>query len=421
MNNPGLIRGGQAVGVGEAWAGRAVAAALFAAPVAVVLQNRAVAPIALLGFLGAVILAWRGGWRPSRGLVAGPVLPAFALLAWMAAAAAWAIEPARALDTTLRVGAMVALAALAAHAAPRVPALPLVAGVALGLAMSGFDAAAGNGLRALVRGIAEPPPQLAFGLKNAAAVLALLLPLAVAALPDRRLALGLALAGGAVVLVLPGESAKIAVLAGLGAAAAARRFPRGVPLALGGALAVGILASPVLATAVLRPGLDASAWPGSAAHRLMVWDFAASRIAEAPLFGHGAEASRALPGGRDAPGAERLERFGLGGGRAAEWIARSEILPLHPHNLALQVWLELGAVGGALAAWLAWALGAAAARGPNPAGAAGALAAGSVVAMLSYGAWQHWWVAALALAAVAAARLSGLPPSGLPPSGHRRA
>jgi hypothetical protein len=32
-----------------------------------------------------------------------------------------------------------------------------------------------------------------------------------------------------------------------------------------------------------------------------------------------------------------------------------------------------------------------------------------VVAMLSYGAWQHWWVAALALAAVAAARLNGPP------------
>ncbi len=224
-----------------------------------------------------------------------------------------------------------------------------------------------------------------------------------AALRDRVAAVGLALGGGAVVLALPGESAKLALVAGLAATAAARRFPRAVPRAVGAALALAILAAPLLATAVLRPGLDAASWPESAAHRLMVWDFTASRIAEAPVLGHGMEASRALPGGRDAPGDERLRRFGLGDGRAAEWIRRSEILPLHPHNLALQVWLELGAVGAALAAWLAWALGAAAARGPNPAGAAGAMAAGAVVAMLSYGAWQHWWVAALALAAVAAA------------------
>lgn len=394
----------------EVWAGRAVAAALLLAPVAAVMQNRAVAPIALLGFAAATLLAWRG----ARGVARGPGLPLAVLLAWMLAACAWAIEPSRGLDTTLRLAALLGLALLAARALRdrAVPGAPLALGVALGLAMAAFDAATGNGLRALVRGLPDAPPQLAFGLKNAAAVLALLLPPAVAWLArrgGRAAAAGLALTGAGVVLALPGDSAKIAVLAGLAAAALGLRWPRLAPRLAGGALALLILAAPVLATVALRPGLDASGWPESAAHRLMVWDFVAGRVWERPLFGHGTEASRSLPGGRDNPGAARLARFGLGDGRAAEWIARSEILPLHPHNLALQVWLELGAVGAALAAWLAWSLGAAGARGPNPAGAAGALAAGGVVAMLSYGAWQHWWVAALALAALACARVGSGP------------
>jgi hypothetical protein len=43
----------------------------------------------------------------------------------------------------------------------------------------------------------------------------------------------------------------------------------------------------------------------------------------------------------------------------------------------------------------------AACRGPA---ACGAFAAGLVIAMLSYGAWQYWWVSGLLLAAVTATR-----------------
>lgn len=384
--------------------GLAIGAALALVPFAAVLQNRATAPIALLAFAGAVLLAWRGGWRPSWR-PRGPALPLVCLLGWMLAASAWAIEPGRGIDTTVRLAAMLGLAWLAAQAlrGGGVPGWAAPAGVALGLAAAGLDAATGNALRALVRGLSEPPASLAFGLKNAAAVLALLLPLGVGALAakDRRFGFALAAFGAAVVLALPGESAKLAVLVGLAAMGAAWFAPRSTPRALGAGLAALILAAPLAATLLLRPGLDASRLPESAAHRLMVWDFVASEVWAAPVLGHGTEASRALPGGRDNPGAARLLRFGLDKGRAAGWIATSELLPLHPHNLALQLWLELGLVGAALAAWFAWALGAAAARSPSPPAAAGALAAGGVVAMLSYGAWQHWWVAALALAAVA--------------------
>ena len=81
-------------------------------------------------------------------------------------------------------------------------------------------------------------------------------------------------------------------------------------------------------------------------------------------------------------------------------------MPLHPHNAALHWWLELG-LPGALAGAAAVALFArAAVRLPTRATRAAGLAlVGSalVVSMLSYGAWQNWWLAAMGLAAAAMA------------------
>jgi O-antigen ligase len=378
-----------------------LAAALLVAPVAVVLQNRVIAPLALLAFTGAVLLGWRAGWRPKLALT-GPALPAALLLLWMGVASLWSVEPLRGWDTALRLAALLGLAWLAGQAVRGAPgawwAAPI--GVALGIAAAGFDMVSDHALRAAVRGLAEAPPTLAFGLKNAAAVLALLLPIGLVALRSTAAAVPLALAAAGVILILPGESAKLAVLAALLVMPLAALWPRLVPRAIGAALALAILAGPWALQATLRQGFDASAWPYSAAHRLMIWDFVVSEIAERPILGHGMEASRAIPGGRDHPSPGTLARFRLPTDPAASWLPSSELLPLHPHNAALQIWLELGLIGALLGAWLALALGAAAARSPSPAAAAGSLVGGGIIAMLSYGAWQHWWVAALALAAV---------------------
>ena len=85
------------------------------------------------------------------------------------------------------------------------------------------------------------------------------------------------------------------------------------------------------------PGLGEAAddFKISAGHRLLIWSFAGDRIAERPLIGWGLDASRAIPGGDDPirPG--------------ESWM------PLHPHNAALQLWLELGVPGAVLFALLA--------------------------------------------------------------------
>lgn len=383
----------------------ALAAALAVAPFAVVLQNRVMAPIALAGFAGCILLGWLRGWRPSG--VPAVAWPAIALLAWMAVSAIWAPEAGRALDGAARLAASLALAVLAWDALGREASSPLITraaaiGVAIGVLAAGFDHLSGNALRGAVRGLPAWDVTLSFGLKNAGAVLALLLPLGVFApsLPVwPRVALGMI--GGAVVLMLPGDSAKLAVLAGLGAGLAGRFLPR---LTRGGLAAIAVilvLGLPWMVRTVLP--LDAGHLPESAAHRLLIWDFVSERIAEHPLLGRGMDSSRAIPGGTGHPDAAMLAEYGLTA--KAGWFAGAQLLPLHPHNLALQTWLELGVVGALLTAALLAML---ALRAGGAAGC-GAYAAGLVIAMLSYGAWQYWWVAAVLLAAVAAGEIETEP------------
>jgi O-antigen ligase len=144
-----------------------------------------------------------------------------------------------------------------------------------------------------------------------------------------------------VVLMLPGDSAKIAVLAGLAAGLAGQFLPRLTRWGLAAVAVLLVLGLPWIIQAVLP--LDAGHLVESAAHRLLIWDFVSERIAERPLLGWGMDSSRAVPGGTGHPDAAMLAAFGLAA--KSDWFSYAQLLPLHPHNLALQVWLELGAVG----------------------------------------------------------------------------
>ncbi|WP_156995409.1 hypothetical protein [Elstera litoralis] len=75
------------------------------------------------------------------------------------------------------------------------------------------------------------------------------------------------------------------------------------------------------------------------------------------------------------------------------------LLPLHPHNGALQLWLELGLGGAALLPALLLVLARPLGRLPRIERATGvaALAGASVPLLVSFGLWQGWWLSALAL------------------------
>jgi O-antigen ligase len=383
--------------------GLPLAIALLAAPFVAVLQSKAMAPLALIPMGITLGLGWRAGWRP--GSPQGTVLLLGLLLAaWGAITALWAPEPARAAQLALTLAAMMLLAHGAAAAAQGARLMPWLGfGLVFGLAAAFGDWQSGNALRAAVRGLKEVPEALMFGLKPAASLMALLLPMAFA-LPWPWLARAAVLVLGAGVLIsLPGETARLATMAGLGAAAISLAAPRLGPRLVGAVVALAILAMPLLTN--LIPQIPSASLPPSAVHRLVIWDFAAQRIAEKPITGWGLEASRAMPGGRAQPDAATLDRLNIRAQAQRAFVTQphAELMPLHPHNGALQLWLELGVIGALIGAALMLALGVAASRSAAPAVGAGMLASAAVTGMLSFGLWQAWWVASLLLAMVALA------------------
>jgi len=181
---------------------------------------------------------------------------------------------------------------------------------------------------------------------------------------------------------LLGADAPLFALAAGGVVWASVRLlgPMAVRLLMAIAVAVFTLA-PLLMLESVRTGLIGmmrAGLPESWSARLDIWTFVASQAAEHPLRGWGADASRT---------------FG-------------DAIPLHPHNAALQIWLELGAPGaalaGALIGWITACLAVMARTHPAHAAAgAAALTAYLVIGAVSFGVWQEWWVG-LGLLTVAA-------------------
>ena len=64
-------------------------------------------------------------------------------------------------------------------------------------------------------------------------------------------------------------------------------------------------------------------------HRLIIWSYVKEKILEKPLLGHGFLSS----GGIDNEA------------RDTKNFTKYELIPLHPHNSILEIWLELGVVG----------------------------------------------------------------------------
>jgi O-antigen ligase len=192
------------------------------------------------------------------------------------------------------------------------------------------------------------------------------------------------IASGLVILSTYASQAAILALAVGIIAAVAVLAHRIFAAALGVVVAIFILAMPLLPP-ILPPPAELQTemhLPGSHYHRLLIWKFTAERIAERPILGWGLESSKVIPGNKSRP--DGLE----------------PALPLHPHNAALQVWLELGVVGALIAAALAVFLGRAIRRLPTPSAvaASGCFASATVISFVSYGIWQSWWLAAMFIA-----------------------
>jgi O-antigen ligase len=85
----------------------------------------------------------------------------------------------------------------------------------------------------------------------------------------------------------------------------------------------------------------------------------------------------------------------------------------HPHNAYLQVWVELGLPGALLLSWLILTVLSHLSRMPADPRSAGyvVLICAAAIALVSHGAWQGWWISAIALSAALLTIRTTLPSS----------
>ena len=212
---------------------------------------------------------------------------------------------------------------------------------------------------------------------------------------DWRLACALVVMLAPCVLAQDMRAVSLAFFVGVIGWGVARWGHRRIPAVAGIALAVAIfvlppaLSGPTPRAMIGNASADIS--QVSVAHRLKIWEFTLSKIDERPWLGWGLAASRELATKVDPTIQE-------------PWGPGINLLPLHPHNNALQVWVELGVLGALAFAALCAAVGWKISRlGQDPSWRACAFATFAsymTIGGLSYGAAQTWWVATAWLAAL---------------------
>jgi hypothetical protein len=177
--------------------------------------------------------------------------------------------------------------------------------------------------------------------------------------------------------------------AGAAAGIAAYKAPKTTLRAMAAIALVSLLAAP-FAASLLAPDDAIGRLPASWVQRLYIWRGAADEIFACLPFGCGADYARSI--------SDLKEMVNFPGAPTA-----LPVMPIHPHNLFLEIWLELGLPGVVLAAAVVASstkvllradLSRAAAAGTG-AVAGAALAPFYVEASL----WQDWRIAAIAIGA----------------------
>lgn len=370
----------------------------FALPVLMVLANKS-APATLgaaaVAANAAALLAGRGPAlrrRYAAALRSAPTRLAAGVLAIFALSFAWTIDPrltARGLvEGVPELVFALGLAAAWPLVGRRTDARWLVAGVATAGLLILFEHAAGLPLHALLRARGE-----AWDLKRSAVPpLLLLWPAAAALWPARRFA-GLAgLVGAVAVGIAASHSGAPGAALAVGAAlfALALAAPRAALGVTGIGLAVLVVTAPwtgSVLTRALPPDTRQELREEHAEHRIAIWTAFQHRGFDRPWLGHGFDASFAV-----------AEASRPGGAPAPDDSAR--IVGFHPHDIVLQFWIELGALGLAAASVaFCFVVGRLRPRRGAPlASRLGLLAAVMGVGLVGLSAWQPWWIASGAAA-----------------------
>jgi len=389
----------------------ALALALFLAPPLAVYAPAGIAPLAALTAAAIVAFgAFDRRWpAPGAPAVLGLLL---AVAAWGAATALWSIRPDESLKRALQLAGTFLAGSLLIGAAGRLDAAQrrnaaaaAALGVAVALALVFAERLTGDALRRLVEPAHESSDS---AMKRASTLLVLLMAGPAAWLwrdGHRATAVALVLAVGGATLALESIAARLAWIGFAVAVVGAWYLPRVAAALLAAAIAAAVLLTPAAIRLLPNPvpgdAAGRAGLPASAAHRLMIWHYAAGKVEERPWLGWGLDTARSLPDARKVV-AWDMGRPGL---PPAQRFSTVAVMPLHPHHAPLQWRMELGVPGVVLGTAVALlTLAAACGRGlvrSDRAAAVGLVAAGMTVAVISYGAWQSWWLSTLFLAAAA--------------------
>lgn len=394
-----------------------LAPAAFVAPPLAVFAPLALAPLLALTALALIAADGRQVLSLARAY-RFPATLCGAIAAWAALTALWSPIPGHSLFEALRFLAIAAAGFVTIAGAASLGPIgrlrtgyALLAGLALALLLLQVELRSNEAIAHAIA-LLLPGKLVQMSLYDRGiTVLVIFVWPAAALLAAQRRWLGLALLVAAVGFTAAAFRSHASLLAFAMAPVAgvlAWRLPR---LAIAGLVAATLMlafALPVLAprgAGIARIQQDAPMLQPSAIHRLAIWRFVGDRIAERPLLGWGMDSARAIPGGQMEVDTMFPE---------LHLPATAQVLPLHPHDAALQWRLELGVPGIVLVLLLVGsALWYAAQRPPGWQRALifAYAATAWTVAMLSFGAWQAWWLSTLWLGTALLLALGAEPPA----------
>jgi O-antigen ligase len=331
-------------------------------------------------------------------------------ITWCALSLLWDISPKdgarKLLDITAIAVSALALIGLSTRmttAQRRRLAIALIGGICFGLILLGIETVFDFPLYRAVMGSSDPKLADLVESKRAVDALPLLVwpaCMALAAIGLTWIGVILAVFFTVMCFLLTASSATLGMVLSLIVFGLAWAAPKGMRRLLHtGTLAAFAFVIPFSIWAYDKGAATSSLLKRSAQHRMEIWHFAALRSLDKPLFGHGINSSRDIPNG----------------GAVSMFLGPDKpIIPLHPHDGFLQIWLELGLTGVAIVAGLLLFLLNATRTWP-PRTQPFALAtygAGMIIAGLAFGLWQTWWMATLAFSVVACAIIAPEPNHG---------
>ncbi|HEX9881534.1 MAG TPA: O-antigen ligase family protein [Hyphomicrobium sp.] len=380
-------------------------------------------------FLYAVTVAAFLAAAAARGVLGtavprrGPVsLHLAAFLAYAFVSASWALEPATTISMTslailVAAGTLVLMQLVAEETRPNLLHMGegIWIGLLVGLCYLFIELVSGQSIKLWVYNMLSLHPSSLPHIeyyrwsgdkltyispedltRNMAPVALFLWPVVMAAMGTLRRRSGLVVSGltvllaGVVILLAEHDTSKLAFVAGLSVFASAyvAARPTGRMVAVGWVIAcLAVLPSALI---VHRLDLHNAPWlPGSARHRIIIWNHTAEQVLNAPWLGVGARSTYLL--------GPRLEHEPIT--RPDEAFTRT--LSAHSHSIYLQTWFELGLVGATLLTVLGLAILQAirSLAGSLQPYAYATFVSAAVMAASSYGMWQIWFVSMFGLTA----------------------